>query len=225
MGIALIGRDQIVKVMFRIEPVADSDDQIGSMPAGRDGELGGSSPAAMRSVQSASAAKCPQSGVNSRPNVLTVLVPPGPDCRRRAQAAIAESKWPNAAGMLRVATQTPASRPDELLTTPAMSSPVTAEWIVGSCSRGLSCLRNDGLCRAACQHREHYSSQNAAISRHAALYFCVARKATISAPSLSRAPWNTAILLPGIAAPGAAMNEPTPDSLQVHVASDLNAGE
>ncbi len=35
--------------------------------------------------------------------VRTMLVPPGPDCTRRAQAASDEPKCVNAGGMLRVA--------------------------------------------------------------------------------------------------------------------------
>ena len=73
------------------------------MPVGRGGVALGNSPAWMRSVQSASAARWPPSGVISDAMVPIMARPAGPDCRRRAQAEIEESKWPNAAGIVRVA--------------------------------------------------------------------------------------------------------------------------
>ena len=74
-----------------------------STPVGRGGVALGSSPALMRSVQSASAARWPPSGVNIGAMKLTMPLPAGPDWMRRAHAAIEESKWPSAAGMVRVA--------------------------------------------------------------------------------------------------------------------------
>ena len=52
---------------------------------------------------SQSAARCPPSGVIKPATAPIMARPAGPDCRRRAHAAIEESKWPSASGMVRVA--------------------------------------------------------------------------------------------------------------------------
>ena len=72
-----------------------------SAPCGRDGLAPGSSPAAMRSVQSANSlkARC----VSSRPMLLTIWVMAWPDWMRRSQASTDDLNSPSSFGIVRIA--------------------------------------------------------------------------------------------------------------------------
>jgi hypothetical protein len=75
--------------------------RLRSTPWGRSGVAAGSSPAAMRSVQSAKRASA--RGAPSRPRLVVICVIAWPETTRRLQASTEESNWPSSFGIVRVA--------------------------------------------------------------------------------------------------------------------------
>src|SRR3984957_14133364 len=77
--------------------------RLRSTPCGRGGFSAGSSPLATRSVQS------PRYLNGAPPQLpaswLVIASPAWPDCTRRIHASAPESKWPNCAGIVRVAAR------------------------------------------------------------------------------------------------------------------------
>jgi hypothetical protein len=72
-----------------------------STPCGRAGRDVGSSPAAIRSVQSAKSAVARLG--SSRPRLFNICVMACPDTTRRAHASVEEENWPSSLGIVRVA--------------------------------------------------------------------------------------------------------------------------
>ena len=101
-GIALVGRDLVVQVVLGPGPVPQRDDDV-ALDALRPRRLrAGSSPAAIRSVQSANSVK---SALRVEPGrwLLAICVMACPDWMRRSHASAEDLNSPSSFGIVRVA--------------------------------------------------------------------------------------------------------------------------